>query len=408
MLKEELLELIKIIKEQRCEGQRIELKSANLGFPKIYDTLSSFSNQSDGGIIIFGIDESNDYEIVGVYDAQDLLHKISEQCKQMSPIVRVTTTECVINSKVVVAVEVPSVEIFDRPVYYKGAGILKGSYARVGDSDEPMTDYEVYSYEAYKQHKQDDIRSGPEQAKKYMNQNSLNQYLNKLRTSKPNTLNLSDEELLELMGIYKDGQPTLASILCFSSYPQAFYPQLCITAVVVPGTKMGDCDDLNNRFIDNKKIEGTIPEMLEGAINFIKRNMKSSVSFIDGRRVDKTEYPIIAVREAILNALVHRDYSIHTEGMPIRLEMYNDRLEIVNTGGLYGPVNIDDLGRLRADTRNKNLIAMLETLNYVENRYSGIPTIKKEMKEAGLNEPLFSSERGLFRVVFYNIIYGEL
>ncbi len=404
MLKEDLIELINEIIKQKCEDQRIELKSAVNGCPKIYDTLSSFSNQSDGGIIIFGIDESKDYEIVGVYDAQDLIQKVSEQCKQMEPVLRVITTVCTIESKTIVAVEVPSREIYDRPVYYKGAGILRGSYSRVGDSDEPMTDYEVYSYEAYKKHKQDDIREATLESAKYLDKNMILYYLTKVRLNRPNTRNLSDEELLELLGVYKNGIPTISSVLCFSKIPQMFYPQLCITAVVVPGYVMGDCDENNNRFLDNKKIEGTIPEMLDGAIAFVIRNMKTSVSFKNGKREDITEYPITAIREAVLNALVHRDYSIHTEGMPIRLEMYKDRLEIVNTGGLYGSINIDDLGELRADTRNKNLIAILETIEQVENRYSGIPTIKKEMKEAGLKEPLFVSERGLFKVVFYNSV----
>ena len=88
--------------------------------------------------------------------------------------------------------------------------------------------------------------------------------------------------------------------------------------------------------------------------------------------------------------------------MPIRIEIYKDRLEIVNGGGLYGSINVDDLGRLHADTRNKTLISILETMNQVENRYSGIPTIRKQMKEHGLNEPVFISEKGLFKVIFYN------
>lgn len=402
MLKEELRDLIANIQASKCEGQTIEVKASHGGFPKIYDTLSSFSNQDAGGTIIFGVDENNNFDVVGVYNPQDLLHKIAEQCKQMEPNIKVTTTECNIDGKTVISAEVPAREIYDRPVYYKGAGILKGSYSRIGDSDELMTDYEVYSYEAYKQHKQDDSRLCTNDSAKYIDTNLLAEYINKVRHNKPNTQALSDEQLLELMGLYKQGTPTLTCVMCFSKYPQAFYPQLCITAIVVPGNKIGDCDELNNRFIDNKKIEGTIPEMLTSALNFVSRNMKTSVIIKDGTRLDTTEYPITAIREALLNALVHRDYSIHSEGMPIRLEMYNDRLEIINAGGLYGAITIDELGRIHADTRNKTLIATLETMNQVENRYSGIPTIRKQMQEAGLREPIFINKRGLFKVVFYN------
>lgn len=407
MLNEDLRKLIDKILEEKCEGQTLEIKSANKGFPKIWDSLSSFSNQSSGGVIVFGIDESKDFEVVGVYNVNDLLHKISENCKQMEPEVRGVTTSCVYEGKSVVALEVPAVEVFQKPVYYKGAGIMNGACCRVGEADEPMTEYEIYSYEAYKEHRQDDIRLSSVDAKKYLNQDLINKYLTNVRINKPNTQNLTDKEILELMNIYKNDVPTLASVLTFSKYPQAYYPQLCVTAVLIPGSNMGDVDELGRRFLNNKKIEGTIQEMVDGVINFVAMNSPSLVGFKDGKRVNSVSYPLNAVREAILNALVHRDYSFHTEGMPVRVEMYKDRLEIVNTGGLYGPINISELGRIHTDTRNKNLISILETMEIVENRYSGIPTIKKEMKEAGLPDPIFINEKGLFKVVFYNGLSTE-
>ena len=88
---------------------------------------------------------------------------------------------------------------------------------------------------------------------------------------------------------------------------------------------------MGERFSDNQRIEGTIPEMLDEALLFVKRNMrtKTIISPTTGRRTDRTDYPITAVREAIINALVHRDYSIHTEGMPIQLIMFEDRIEYI-------------------------------------------------------------------------------
>lgn len=77
----------------RCETATLELKSAQHGCPKkLYDTLSSFSNQDDGGIILFGIDEVNDFAAVGVYDAQDLQKQVNAQCLQMQPVVRPVLT----------------------------------------------------------------------------------------------------------------------------------------------------------------------------------------------------------------------------------------------------------------------------------------------------------------------------
>ena len=120
-----------------------------------------------------------------------------------------------------------------------------------------------------------------------------------------------------------------------------------------------------------------------------------------GVREDRTDYPITAVREAIVNALVHRDYSIHTEGMPIQIIMYEDRMEIKNPGGIYGRIKVDQLGKMQPDTRNPVLALALETLRITENRYSGIPTIRREMEKFHLREPEFADERGSFTVTFY-------
>lgn len=121
-----------------------------------------------------------------------------------------------------------------------------------------------------------------------------------------------------------------------------------------------------------------------------------------GKRKDRTDYPIIAIREAILNALVHRDYSIHTEGMPIQIIMFENRIEIRNPDGIYGRIRIDQLGKVQSDTRNPIIASELEVLKITENRYSGIPTIRREMKEYGLPEPLFENKRNEFVVTLFN------
>lgn len=191
--------------------------------------------------------------------------------------------------------------------------------------------------------------------------------------------------------------------MLFSLYPQAYFPQLCITAVVVPGTEIGQNGELGERFSDNMRIEGNIPQMLESALQFVRKNMrnKTIINPMNGKREDRTDYPMTAVREAVINALVHRDYSIHTEGMPIQILMFEDRLEIRNPGGIYGRIKINQLGKVQPDTRNPVLATAMEVLGITENRYSGIPTIRREMAAYELKEPEFSDERGSFVVRFY-------
>lgn len=405
MLSEELLVLIKKIQEIKAESQTVEVKSAHNGCPKrLYDTLSSFSNQDGGGIIVFGLDEKQGFETVGVYDLQDLQKSVTEQCNQMEPAVRGVFTFAEYEDKNICALEVPSVELVERPCYYKGAGKVKGAYIRVGDADLPMTDYEIYSYESYKKHVHDDEREVERIDLSYMDEKILNKYIAEKKQAKPKFSKLSEEQIYEMLNIKRDERFTLAAVMNFALYPQGVFPQLGITAVVVPGYSIGELGNSGERFLDNKRIEGTISEMLEEAMVFCKRNMKIK-TIIDsetGKRNDRTEYPINAVREAILNALIHRDYSIHTEGTPIQINFFTDRLEIHSPGGLYGRMTVEQLGKARPDLRNPTLATMAESLNQAENRYSGIPTIRMEMKEYGLPEPEFKNGRNEFVVILYN------
>ena len=404
MLSTELAELVREIMAYKCERQNIELKRAAGGTPeKLYDTLSSFSNQTGGGIILFGIDEKNDFALTGVYDAQDLQTQVTSQSLQMEPAVRPVFTAAEIEGKTVVSAEISECDVFDKPCFYKGAGRLRGSYIRVGEADMPMTDYEIYSYAVFKRKIQDELRIVERADMASFDADALAEYFIRLRKAKPNLAKQPNEKILRLQGITEEEKPTVAGILLLGEYPQAYFPQLSVTAMVVEGTEFGDVGAGGERFIDNQRIEGTLMQMLEGTLAFIRRNTRSSTIIDDdGKRADRPEYPMVAVREIILNALIHRDYSIHTDHSPIRVILYQDRLEVENPGGLYGRITVDDLGKTAADTRNPFIAGGLEVMLGTENRFSGIPTIYGEMKRAQLAPPLFESRRGVFRATLFN------
>lgn len=404
MLEIELIEIIRSLGVQKCESNYIELKAAKAGCPKLFATFSSFSNQQGGGKIIFGIDEEDDYAVCGVYNAADLQKKIMEQSLQMEPLVRPLCTTVEIEGKSVVCAEIQEIDNFSKPCFYKGSGRLKGSYIRVADGDRLMTEYEVYSFEAFKKKIQDELRIAERAEAGDLITQYYQKYLLEVRAKKPNLSGLSDEKICRLQGFTVDSKPTLAGVMLFSDYPQAFYPQLCITAVSIPGTQLSATGSVGERFIDNKRIDGTIEQMVEAALLFVRKNMKEKtiIDNLSGKRTDKTEYPVIAVRELIVNALVHRDYSIHTDSTPVTIRMFTDRLEIENPGGLYGRMTLDQLGKISADTRNPFIAGALEVMEVTENRYSGIPTVLSTLREHGLPAPKFENDRGIFRVTLYN------
>lgn len=404
MIDQELYSLIEKVVSFQAEFQNIEVKAAHEGCPsRLYDTLSAFSNQDSGGVILFGVDERKNFEAVGVYDVHDLQKRVNEQCKQMVPLVRPIFTVVDYQGRPVVSAEIPSVDIGERPCYYSGVGRIRGSYVRVGDSDEPMSEYEIYSYEAYRKKYQDDIRLNDQCSFKAIDQNLFQSYVEKVISQKPNLARLPKEEIWELLNLVKEGTPTLTCILLFSLYPQIFYPQYTINAMLIPGNERGDALTDGTRFLANRRIEGTIPEMLQETMVFLEKHMdiRTVIRPETGERADQTEYPVTALREAVLNALIHRDYSCHTESMPIEILMFYNRIEIRSPGGLYGRVRLEQLGRMQPDTRNPVLARAMETLGYTENRYSGIPTIRRVLKEAGMPEPVFQNLRNQFCVIFY-------
>ncbi len=404
MTSEELLELLKQIQRMKCETQHLELKSAEHGCPKrLYDTLSSFSNQDAGGVIVFGVDEAADFREVGVYDPQDLQKQINNQCKQMCPLVRPVLTVAGKNGKLFVSAEIPGMDMADRPCYYQGKGRLTGAYLRVGDSDEPMTEYELYQYEAFRKHVQDDARIVENASLDMLDRDLVTRYLDRVKFEKPNLAALDNDQILRLMNMVRNGKPTLSALLLFSRYPQSCFPQLCVTGIVVDGNSLDDVVMQDERFVDNVRIEGNLQYMIEESMAFIRRNMRKSTVINEntGEREDRTEYPLRAVREAILNALLHRDYSVLTENKPVQIILYRDRLEFCSPGGLFGRISVDQLGKIQPDTRNAVLVSAAEILELTENRYSGIPAMRKALAAYGMPDPVFQDPRGTFVTAFY-------
>ncbi|NEG54842.1 ATP-binding protein [Bifidobacterium platyrrhinorum] len=397
----ELQHLIQRTLVTRYETQTLEVKAAAEGTPRVYDTLSSFSNQNEGGIILFGIDEHTDFSVCGVYDAQDLQKKVHGQCEAMTPEVRPIFDTAEINGKTVVAAYISGRPMSERPVYRTTKGITEGTYTRLGDADVRMTATELYEIETFKEGRRDDTGTSPEATLDALDKRKTDRFILDATKERPLLSRRTDDEILSLTGATRGDRATLAGMLTLGDYPQRAYPNLCITAIAVNGTTIKPGGD-GERFLDNKRYEGTIDEMLEGALSFVAHNSRTKVIVDHGDRRDVPEYPETAVREIIINALMHRDYGPYSNGTPVRLTLFSDRLECWNPGGVYGGQNINDIGYANMPTRNPTLVSLLEIQHIVENRHSGIPVIREEASSHGLRRPEFIDRNGSFLVRFFN------
>lgn len=273
-----------------------------------------------------------------------------------------------------------------------------------------MTTYEIYNLISYNKRIEDDIRVIEKATLDDLDCNNIEKYINEVRENKPNFSKIKDNNIaLSKLGIiskYEDEyKPTCLGLLCFGICPELVLPQLVVKAMVVPGFNVGETGELGERFSDNKNITGTIPEIIKATMEFITKNMKKRtiITKDTGVKADKFEYLVEAIREAVINAIVHRDYSNYTESSYVSVIMFNDRIEISNPGGLYGNLTIDELSEVRnPPVRNKNLVRVLEEMGYIENRSSGIATMIMSMRELKLEPPIFKDEKGNFKVIFKN------
>ena len=194
--------------------------------------------------------------------------------------------------------------------------------------------------------------------------------------------------------------PTLAGLLMFGVYPQIFELQLFIAYLQYYGTTTTEEAPSGERFLDNRKFEGTIKEIIDGAVSYLMASMRKGSLIRGVYRQDVPEYPEVALREAIVNAVAHRDYSQFVRGSHIQVRMFANRLEVENPGGLYGRVTIDKLQEGQS-TRNRLLMHLMEDVHLVENRGSGIDAMIAAMLERGLPVPVFEDKRTSFLVKFY-------
>ncbi|MBI4772327.1 MAG: hypothetical protein HY784_18360 [Chloroflexi bacterium] len=186
-------------------------------------------------------------------------------------------------------------------------------------------------------------------------------------------------------------RPTIGGLLFFGNWPQFYLSHATILAARLVGPR-------GVQIVDRATIEGTLPEAIDRAVQFVRRNTRHGVqigSEATARARDVDEYPAESVREAITNACCHRDY---LERAPIQLKIHDDRLVVGNPGGLLPGLDIAHLeGKHRA--RNPLLADWLHALGYVERFGLGITRMREAMREAELPDPQFHSTPDWFEVI---------
>jgi ATP-dependent DNA helicase RecG len=207
-----------------------------------------------------------------------------------------------------------------------------------------------------------------------------------------------DDLLMQIGALDEEGRPTVAGILLFGRDVQHFLPHSSLVFVKFPGTEPRGEDGLAG-YGRREEIGGPLARVIKRAWEVTLEEMSTGAVVKGLEREEQTEYPPGAVREAMVNAIAHRDYRLR--GRRIEIRMFSDRLEIISPGGLPGYITLDNIVDEHF-SRNPRIVSGLFQWGYIEELGLGVDLMIDQMTSAGHPPPRFRAEPYLFSVTLYN------
>ena len=366
---------------QKGESKTIEFKEKITGNLNIAKTAVAFSNTA-GGRLLIGVRE--DKEIIGVaediFKLQDrIVSVIYDSCY---PIIRPEIYTTSIDDKVVMIVEF--FKGSNLPYFIKSAGVDNGVFLRIGATNRKADHEMIRQLERERKNVSFDEEVNYEYEFSNLNLSKLEEKFKSMNKT------LTDEKLQSLKLTKKANNKVLPTngLLVLLGEPEN----------VVTKCSRFKGNDMSV-FIDKKEFAGDLFQQLEDCVNFVKNHINLNAEISGLQRNDRYEIPEVAIREAIVNAIVHRDYS--NSGRDVKVAVYDDRIEVVSPGPLPNGLTNDEILNGRSEIRNRVIARVFKELGYIEQWGSGISRMKSLCLMEKLREPLIEETGSFVGVRFY-------
>lgn len=359
------------------ESSVLELKREIPKSDQIIKTIIGFSNQH-GGKLIIGI--ANNGEIVGISEEEAVfvMESLSKSIFEASapailPLVYIQR----IGNKTLLIIEVSAGA--NKPYYRKSEGLEKGTYIRLGPStlranidliEELRWQSRGKSYDTLPIYQTNELD---------LNEKEITHFIQERKERKKEKI--TRELLLSYYLIYPEHSSTyatVAGILLFGKQPQQFLSEAFIICSHFKGKE-------GREAIASIDCTGTLFEQFQSAFNFIVSRLSRSFTIKGVKRHEVLEIPEEAIRESLLNAIVHRNYHIQSS---IKIAIYDNRIEIFSPGSFPASLNIENLKQGISYIRNIALCKVLREAGYIEKLGSGLPAIFKSYADRNLKEPM--------------------
>jgi ATP-dependent DNA helicase RecG len=386
------------------EGAEIEAKKGSEVGKSCWETISAFSNEPSlgGGYLLLGIkspeeSDTNNYEIEGIADPDKIQRDLATQCRENFNItIRPQIETATKDGKTVIFAFIPEVQHSEKPVYISNRGLPKGAFRRIASTDQKCTDRDIERFYQERNAQTYDTTVLRDATLDDLEPEAISAYRRERQKLNPNAseLNYNDQDLLFALNAIarhpnQKGEycPTIAGLILFGKAIalRRYFPMHRIDYILVEGKEWVSDPDQRYQSIEIREpLLLAIPKLTALILNDLPKAFNLAENGIHRR-----ETPVIprqVIREAIVNAVMHRNYR---ERSPVQIIRFSDRLEIRNPGYSLKPTN--ELDQPGSKTRNEKIAAVLHEVGIAETKGSGIRVMFEEMRKANLTIPLFES-----------------
>ncbi len=388
----------------------------------VLETICAFANEPGlgGGWLLLGVVRDElalfpSYEVEGIAQPEKLGADIATQCRNtFNQPVRVEVNTETVNGKAVLVVHVPEAQPQDKPIFFKAQGLPKGALRRISSTDQHCTDDDLEVFYQGRQQESFDGTLVADTTLDDLQPEAIADYRQSRAQANPDAeeLRWSDEDLLQSLGCIRRNpqgawQPTVAGVMLFGKPVtlRRCFPMTRVDYIRVPGREW--VPDPDRRF-DTIDLRDPLLRLVRRAQAAILDDLPKGFALQEGdlQRRDTPAIPLRVIREALVNALMHRSYRSHS---PVQIIRYANRLEIRNPG--FSLKSQDHLGEPGSQLRNPKIAAALYDTRLAETKGSGIRVMRESMEQAGLTPPLFESDRGndqfVARYFFHHFLGAE-
>ena len=398
---EELQEALATLTLEEGDSLALEAKAfSEFSSSSLGPTISALANLPGGGTVLLGVSENAAAPLIGVDDPHSLAQKATNLARNgLSSPVTVDTRVLALAGREVVAVNVSEATANDKPVEFQGK-----AYIRQYDGDYTMSLQERQQLLRRHVRPRDDSIPVPGTTADDLAPEQVDLFIASVRRSTPALAETTASDILRRLNVVTaTGELSVAGLYALGTYPQQHLPHLSLTAAVVP-----DPPDGTARAVNRKDFTGPLPRILADTVEWVGQNVSSTLVVTrDGYAGTTFEVPLVAVREVVANALVHRDLSEATSGRAVELRLTSRGLVLTSPGGLWG-LSVDQLGTPDGKSAvNEFLYGICrhaggEGRRVIEAMGTGITTTRYALESAGLESPTFSDNGLRFTVRFPN------